>query len=118
MNTPDTTVISTTDLTTLEGAASALDGVLNDIITNRAALAQQIANQEAQIEGGKSQLVKFDALIAALQVASADEKSLLAIVEQHAANSVVSTASSLADPAQAPSAPAAGAAPAEAPAAG
>jgi hypothetical protein len=86
-----------------------LSYVIDDIIKNRAQLANQVVQQEQQIEVGKAQLVKFDALIAALQVATSSDAHLAQVDEQAAANTAVSDASSPTVPASASPAADAGA---------
>jgi cell division septum initiation protein DivIVA len=83
--------------------------VLDDIIKNRAQLANQVAQQEQQIEVGKAQLVKFDTLIATLQVASSTDAHIAQVDEQAAANIAASDAGSPTVPASASPAADAGA---------
>jgi len=56
-----------------------LTQVLDDVIKNRAQLANQVMQQGQQIEVGKAQLVKFDGLIAALQHSVSSEVHLAEI---------------------------------------
>ncbi|MFI5397588.1 MAG: hypothetical protein ACHQ9S_18785 [Candidatus Binatia bacterium] len=67
-----------------------LTQVIKDIVQNRKNLADQIVTQKLQVEVGEAQLVKFDSLIAVLQVASNSPKVLEAALVQEAANATVS----------------------------
>lgn len=67
-----------------------LNDVLQNILQNHAQLKKQIEDQEAQINGGKDQLAKFDVLIASLQVAIQTDSHLTAVVTQAGANALFS----------------------------
>lgn len=105
MSTPNP-LLSAADAAAVAAAAETLQGVLNDIVTNRKALADQITAQTAQIAAGQAQLTKFDTLIATLQVALADEQSIGNVVVQQGANAVSPTPAASSAPAPAAAAPA------------
>jgi hypothetical protein len=67
-----------------------LNQILTDVVANRKNLASQLETQQQQIEVGTAQLAKFDTLIATLQVALDTPASMEAILQQEAANAVVS----------------------------
>jgi hypothetical protein len=67
-----------------------LTQVLNDVAANRKNLAEQLDTQRQQIEVGEAQLIKFDTLIAALQVAVSAPNVMELIEQQEAANAIVS----------------------------
>ena len=71
-----------------------LSQVMTDVIANRANLASQLATQKQQLEIGQAQLVKFDQLIASLQIVTADDDLLSAVDDQHAANAAVADSGS------------------------
>jgi len=75
--------------------------VLDDVVRNRAQLANQVVQQEQQIEVGKAQLVKFDTLIAALQVSVGSDENLAIVEQQTAANAAAGEAGSPTVPASA-----------------
>lgn len=70
--------------------ADTLNQILTDVSANRKNLADQIATQKQQIEVASAQLEKFDTLIATLQVVALAPNVLDAVVEQEAANAIVS----------------------------
>lgn len=67
-----------------------INQVLTDVIANRKNLADQVATQKQQVEVGIAQLAKFDTLIAALQVVQLAPNVMDAIIQQEAANAIVS----------------------------
>lgn len=70
-----------------------LQGILGEVIQSAAALKAQIKGQEDQIAAGQAQMVKFDSLIASLQVSIGNDNVLTAIEAQAAANALVSPTS-------------------------
>lgn len=86
-----------------------LSQVIDDIIKNRANLANQVVQNKQSVEVGEAQLVKFDTLIASLQVALNMEGFMDAVAIQEAANAAASNDSSPSIPASAPPAVDAGA---------
>lgn len=67
-----------------------LNQILTDVMANRKNLADQISTQRQQVEVGVAQLEKFDTLIATLQVVGMAPNVLDAVIEQEAANALVS----------------------------
>lgn len=67
-----------------------LSQILADVMANRKNLADQVATQRQQIEVGVAQLEKFDTLIATLQVVALAPNVMDAVIEQEAANAIVS----------------------------
>jgi hypothetical protein len=67
-----------------------LNQILTDVLANRKNLADQLATQKQQIDIATAQLEKFDTLIATLQVVTLAPNVLDAVVDQEAANALVS----------------------------
>jgi hypothetical protein len=67
-----------------------LSQILTDVLANRKNLADQVATQRQQVEVGVAQLEKFDTLIATLQVVALAPNVMDAVIEQEAANAIVS----------------------------
>lgn len=68
-----------------------LSHVMADIIANRKNLSDQLNTQKQQLEVGEAQLVKFDQLIATLQVASSSDELVAQIDDQAAVNAAAGT---------------------------
>lgn len=73
-----------------EQVKASLAAVLENVIQNSAVLKKQIEEERTKILAGEDQLAKFDTLIASLQVAINDEKTLEAVAAQAGANALVS----------------------------
>lgn len=70
--------------------AETLNQILTDVLANRKNLADQVDSQKQQVEVGEAQLTKFDTLIATLQVVALAPNVMDAVVQQEAANALVS----------------------------
>jgi len=90
MTDPNTSDISNA---TPEAMQSTLAAVLNDISQNRANLSNQLETTKQQVGVLEAQIVKFDALLAVLQLSSTDKTVLGLAHSQHVVNSTVSPTS-------------------------
>jgi hypothetical protein len=67
-----------------------LAAVLNDIAANKSNLSNQLETAKQQVGVLEAQIVKFDALLAVLQLSSTDTTVLSLAHSQHVVNSTVS----------------------------
>lgn len=67
-----------------------LNQILTDVLANRKNLADQRETHKQQVEIATAQLAKFDTLIATLQVVTLAPNVLDAVIQQEAANAIVS----------------------------